>query len=68
MSSQKTGLRVAAVIFGIISLVHLWRMLFAHFTVQIGSHQLPLWGSVVGFIVAGFLSIWMWRLASRSGA
>jgi hypothetical protein len=64
MNSQRTGLRVASVIFGLMCLVHVWRLLFAHFTVQIGSHQLPILGSGVAVIVAGGLSIWMWRLSS----
>lgn len=67
MNSQSLGLRVASIIFGLMFLVHLWRLLFSHFTVQIGSHQLPIWGSAVGAIVAGLLSIWMWRLSSGRG-
>jgi hypothetical protein len=64
MNSQRTGLRVASVIFGLICLIHIWRLVFAHFTVQLGSHQLPIWGSVVAVIVTGGLSIWMWRLSA----
>jgi hypothetical protein len=66
MNSQKTGLRVASLIFGLMCLVHIWRLAFAHFTVQIGSHQLPIWGSVVAVIVTGGLSIWMYRLSSAA--
>ncbi len=64
MNSQKTGLRVASLIFGLICIIHIYRLLFSHFTVQIGSHQLPILGSVVAVIVTGGLSIWMWRLSS----
>ncbi len=68
MNSQALGLRVASIIFGIMCVVHLWRLLFSHFTVQIGSHQLPIWGSAVAVIVTAGLSIWMWRLSSsRAG-
>ena len=66
MNSQRTALQVASVIFGLMCLVHIYRLLFAHFTVQIGSHQLPILGSVVAVIVTGGLSIWMWRLSSAS--
>jgi hypothetical protein len=38
--------------------------LMSHFTVQIGSHQLPIGGSWVAIVVTGGLSIWMWRLSS----
>jgi hypothetical protein len=47
-------------------LIHIYRLLFSHFTVQIGSHQLPILGSVVAVIVTGGLTIWMWRLSSRA--
>lgn len=68
MNSQSFGLRVAGLIFGLMCLVHLWRLLFSHFTVQLGSHVIPLWGSGAGAIIAGILSIWMFRLsASRGG-
>lgn len=68
MNSQSIGLRVAGLVFGLICLVHLWRLVFSHFTVQVGSHVIPLWGSGIGAIVAGILSIWMFRLsASRGG-
>jgi len=64
MNSQRTALQVASVIFGLMCLVHVYRLLFAHFTVQIGSHQLPIWGSGVAVVVAAGLSIWMWRLSA----
>lgn len=65
MNSQSLGLRVASIIFGIMCLVHGWRLLFSHFTMQIGSHHLPLMGSGVALVVTGALSIWMWRLSCR---
>ena len=64
MNSQRTGLRVAGIIFGIICIVHLYRLLFSPFTLQIGSHQLPIWGSAVAMVIAGGLSVWMWRLSA----
>jgi hypothetical protein len=66
MNSQRTGLRIASLIFGLAGLVHIWRVLMSHFTVQIGSHQIPLWGSWIAVVVAGGLSIWMWRLSSAA--
>jgi hypothetical protein len=65
MNSQRFGLRIASIIFGFICLVHIYRLLLSPFAVQIGSHQLPVWGSGVAAIIAGLLSLWMWRLASR---
>jgi hypothetical protein len=63
MNSQNRALRVGGIIFGIVCLAHLWR-LFAHIDIQVGTHHFPIWGSVAGAIVAGALSLWMWRLSS----
>jgi nitrate reductase NapE component len=30
-------------------------------------YQLPLWPSAVAFVIAGGMSLWMWRLSFRSG-
>jgi hypothetical protein len=67
MNSQALGLRVAGTIFGLMCLVHLYRLLLSPFTVQVGSHQMPVMGSLIIAIVAGLLSIWMWRLSSSRG-
>ena len=64
MNSPKAGLRVAAIIFGLVFLGHVWRLV-RQSLVQIGGHQIPYWVSIVGVIVAGGLSIWMWKLSSR---
>jgi hypothetical protein len=63
MNSPKTGLRVAGVLFGIFCLAHIIRLI-TQSPVLIGSHHIPMWPSVVALIVAGLLSLWMWRLAS----
>jgi len=49
-----------------VCLGHLWR-LYAHANVRIGDHFVPMWASVLGLIIAGGLSIWMWRLSSARG-
>jgi hypothetical protein len=64
MSSQATGLRVAAAIFGIFALFHVVR-LFKHAKVLIATHQIPMAVSWVALIIAALLSIWMWRLSLR---
>jgi hypothetical protein len=65
MNPQRIGLRISSIIFGFICLVHIYRILLSPFTLQIGSHQLPVWGSGVAAVVSGLLSLWMWRLASK---
>jgi hypothetical protein len=66
MNSPTIGLRVASIMFGIFGLAHLIR-LFSHASVTVGSHHVPMWVSVAGLIVAGLLSVWMWRLSNLSG-
>src|SRR6266487_600999 len=63
MNSQTTGLRVASVVFALFALGHVVRLI-NHARVIVGTHHAPMWVSVVALIIAGGLSIWMWRLAS----
>lgn len=63
MSSQATGLRVASVVFALVALGHIVRLI-KHAHVMVATHEIPMWISVAGLIVAGVLSIWMWRLSS----
>jgi len=65
MNSQATGLRVAGTVFGLICLVHLWRLL-AGVPVSVGSHEISTVVGVVGVVISGGLSLWMWRLASAA--
>jgi hypothetical protein len=66
MSSQAFGLRIASAIFALFALGHVARLV-KQAQVTVGSHQIPMWISVVALIVAAFLSIWMWRLSSARG-
>jgi uncharacterized membrane protein YecN with MAPEG domain len=63
MNSQRTGLRVAAVIFGIVAIGHIARLL-AHSKVLVGRFTVPMELSWVALIVSGLLCIWMWRLSA----
>ena len=65
MNTQRAGLRVAALIFGVVCLAHLWRVI-QHVDVRIGQSQLPMWVSIAGIIVAASLSIWLWSLSKNS--
>ncbi len=66
MNSQRTGLRIASVIFGLVSIIHLWRALFSHFKVQIASHVISPGASWIFVIVGAVLCIWMWKLSSTA--
>jgi tetrahydromethanopterin S-methyltransferase subunit E len=65
VNAQKTGLRVAGLIFGLVCLAHVWRLI-ADVDVRIGENlSFPPWASVVGVLVSGSLSIWMWMLSKK---
>ena len=64
MNSPAAGLKLSAVIFAFIALVHVYRLIKGS-QVIIGSHNIPIWFSIVGVMVAAILSIWMWKLAGR---
>ena len=63
MNSQIVGLRVAAVIFGLVCLGQLTRLVTG-VEVLVAGYAVPLWPNAVAAIVAGGLSFWMWKLAS----
>jgi hypothetical protein len=62
MNSQILGLRVASVIFGLISLAQLLRLVIQP-EVVVAGHQMPLWPSMLAFVLFGGLSIWLWKLS-----
>ncbi|HLC66697.1 MAG TPA: hypothetical protein VJK52_03590 [Candidatus Nanoarchaeia archaeon] len=55
---------VAAVIFGIVTLVHAIR-LAANLPLTVGTWRAPLWLSWLGVVVAGYLSVLFWKTAHR---
>jgi hypothetical protein len=62
MNSHITGLRVASVVFGLMALAQLGRLVLRP-EVLVAGHTMPLWPSVLAFIMLGGLSLWMWKLA-----
>ena len=62
MNSQVLGLRVASIIFGLMSLAQLLRLVIQP-EVLVAGNQLPLWPSALAFVVLGGLSIWLWKLS-----
>lgn len=64
MNSSSLGLRVAGILFGLMSLAQLGRLIIRP-EVLVAGHRMPLWPSAVAFLVLVSLSAWMWKL-SRS--
>jgi hypothetical protein len=63
MNSQKTGLRVASIIFGIFAIGHLVRLI-KQAQVTVGTLTIPMGVSWIALIVAAILCVWLWRLSS----
>lgn len=64
MSSRRPFTSIAAVIFGLVALAHLYR-LATHLPVTIGAHSIPQGASWIGLFVAGGLSLMLFREARR---
>ena len=63
MNSQTTGLRIAAIVFGIFALGHGVR-LYTHAKVIVATYQIPIEASWVALIIAGALCVWLLTLSS----
>lgn len=60
MTRSRPFTTIAAILFGLAVLVHLYR-LFTQFQIVIGSHTIPLWCSYIAIVVAGLLSWGLFR-------
>jgi len=65
MDSKILGLKVASVVFGLISLAQLVRLIMRP-EIRFEGFPLPLWPSVLAFVFFGGLSVWLWMLARAS--
>jgi hypothetical protein len=57
---QKTALKVAGTIFSIIAVLQLLRFVLKVEVIAAG-HAIPLWVSLVAFLVMSLLALWMFR-------
>jgi hypothetical protein len=57
---KDTALKVAGVIFFLVSIIHLLRGILK-VEVIIGGFVLPIWVSLFGFIISLLLSLWMFK-------
>ncbi len=57
---RKPASLVAAILFWLIALAQLLRALL-RVRVTAGSHEIPLWPSVLAIVVLGVLGMWLWR-------
>ena len=64
MNPKNIALRIAGILFGVVSVLHLLRVIFV-VSVEINGWLLPIWLNWIGFFVTGFLSGWLWALSGR---
>jgi hypothetical protein len=64
MNSQIIGLRVASLVFGLISAAQLARLIIRP-QVLVEGYLIPLWPSALAFVISGGLSLWLWKLGRR---
>ena len=64
MKTQVRGLRVAATVFGLMSLAQLARLIIRP-EIVVAGHPLPLLLSMIAFPVLAALSVWLWKLSTR---
>jgi hypothetical protein len=62
MNSEILGLRVASVVFAVMALAQLVRVVIQP-EVLVEGALMPLWPSVVAFLLLAAMSIWMWVLS-----
>lgn len=62
---MKPYIITSSVIFALVALLHLVR-LFEQWDVTIGGWKAPIWVSVVGLLVAGFLSVAGFRVFQQA--
>jgi hypothetical protein len=55
---------IAAIIFAVMAVLHAFR-LYSGFTIVLGSHDIPVWASWIGLVVAGVLCIGLFRESQR---
>jgi hypothetical protein len=55
---------LAAALFGLIALAHLYRLVKG-FEIAVGGTAIPQWLSVVGLVIGAGMSVMLWREARR---
>jgi len=57
---HKPATLLAAVIFALVAIAHLLRLIFG-LTVVIAGWSVPMWFSILGFIIPAALALGLWR-------
>jgi hypothetical protein len=60
MNGRRPFTTIAAILFAIMALVHVYRLV-THFQIVVGSHAIPEWVSILAIVVTGGLSLMLFR-------
>jgi len=61
---MKPFTKIAAALFGVAALIHVFR-LFYPFRISIGGNEIPIGGSFVVIVIALVLSVGLWRESKK---
>ena len=61
---MKPFTKIAVIVFSLVSLMHFLRLFFGS-EVTVNGSVVPVWMSVPGFLVAGWLAVMLWREAKK---
>ena len=64
MNSQIKALRAASIVFGLLALAQLARLVIRP-EMLVAGHPVPLWPSLMAFVILAGLSVWMWKLVRK---
>ena len=59
------ALTIAAIIFALVAVIHVIRLV-THFGLIINGQEVPLLVNVIGLLLSGYMSYWLWMLKSVS--
>ncbi len=62
---MRAYLQVSGTLFSVIALAHVFRVI-QRWPVEVASWAVPMWVSVLGFLLAGALAVWAFRAVGRT--
>ena len=64
MNTSRPFTLLAAAIFALMALVHIYRIV-THFQIVVGNHALPMTGSYLAIVIVGLLAVMLYRESQR---
>lgn len=61
---MRAYLQISGTLFGVVALAHALRVIQG-WRVEVGGWVLPMWVSIVGFLLTGALAVWAFRAVAQ---